>query len=120
MSQTHLDIHSGPSYGTLDNMQDRNDEEDQLLRDGYLSEGRHDDDDDDDDDVDSESEVQEGVRKIEAINLTWTTRTLIIAYIRLVWMELWVKGKTGILTFSGPVYFLWRFARRWRVRLSCP
>lgn len=81
MSQTHLDIHSGPSYGTLDNMQDRNDEEDQLLRDGYLSEGRH-----DDDDSYSEDEVQEGVRKIEAINLTWTTRTLIIAYIRLVWI----------------------------------
>lgn len=84
MSQTHLDIHSGPSYGTLSSMQDRRDEEDQLLREGYMSEGRHDESDDEDSDTGSENEVQEGVRKIEAINLTWTTRTLIIAYIRLV------------------------------------
>lgn len=73
-------------------MHDRNDEEDQLLRDGYLSEGRH-DGDNDDDEAYSEDEVQEGVRKIEAINLTWTTRSLIIAYIRLVgWVGLgWVN-----------------------------
>lgn len=49
-----------------------------------MSEGRHDESDDEDSDTGSENEVQEGVRKIEAINLTWTTRTLIIAYIRLV------------------------------------
>ena len=81
MSQTHLDIHSGPSYGTLDSMQHHNDDEeeqDQLLRDGYLSGGH------DDSDISSVDETQEGVRKIEAINLTWTTQTLIIAYIRLV------------------------------------
>lgn len=82
MSQTHLDIHSGPSYGTLDGMQhpdDDDEEQGQLLRNGYLSEGNH------DSDASSVDEAQEGVRKIEAINLTWTTRTLIIAYIRLVW-----------------------------------
>lgn len=76
----HIDIHSGPSYGTLDDMQHRNDDEegDQLLREGYLSEGNH------GSDASSLDEVQEGVRKIEAINLTWTTRTLVIAYIRFV------------------------------------
>lgn len=28
------------------------------------------------------SEAQEGVRMIEAVSLTWTTRSLVIAYIR--------------------------------------
>jgi len=32
----------------------------------------------------SEDSVQEGVRKIEAINLTWTARSLVIAYVRFV------------------------------------
>lgn len=32
-----------------------------------------------------EGGVQEGVQKIEAINLTWTTRSLIVAYVRWVW-----------------------------------
>lgn len=30
--------------------------------------------------------TQEGVRKIEAINMTWTTRSLIVAYVRFVWL----------------------------------
>lgn len=34
--------------------------------------------------ADSTDGMQEGVRKIEAINLTWTARSLIIAYIRFV------------------------------------
>ena len=70
-----LDVSSGPSYGTVDQMerQPNDDEREQLLvseTDPTLSE------------VDSTDDVQEGVRKIEAINLTWTTRSLIIAYIR--------------------------------------
>ena len=85
----HIDIHSGPSYGTLDDMEQRNDDEDdQLLHGGYLSEGNH------SSDTSSLDEVQEGVRKIEAINLTWTSRTLIIAYIRFVHGSLdmsWLK-----------------------------
>lgn len=75
----HIDIRSGPSYGTLDNMeQQRNDEEgDRLLHgeSGYLNERNLDGDDS------SVDEVQEGVRKIEAINMTWTSRTLVVAYI---------------------------------------
>jgi len=78
----HIDIRSGPSYGTLDNMeQQRNDEEgDRLLHgeSGYLDGTNHDSDDS------SVDEIQEGVRKIEAINMTWTSRTLVVAYIRFV------------------------------------
>ncbi|BCS30258.1 siderochrome-iron transporter MirC [Aspergillus puulaauensis] len=61
------------AYGTFDDMRrDTEDEGDRLLTEGYVSDG---------DDKSSIDSVQEGVRKIEAINLTWTTRTLIIAYI---------------------------------------
>lgn len=76
----HIDTRSGPSYGTLDNMeQQHNDEEgDRLLygESGFLNETNSDDS--------SVDDVQEGVRKIEAINMTWTSRTLFVAYIRFV------------------------------------
>lgn len=66
------------AYGTFNEMRrDTEDEGDHLLTDGYMS-------DDGSSAGTSVDSVQEGVRKIEAINLTWTTRSLIIAYIRCV------------------------------------
>lgn len=70
-----LDVSSGPSYGTVEQTEQSNDDErEQLLSetDPIASE------------VDSIDGLQEGVQKIEAINLTWTTRSLIIAYVRYV------------------------------------
>ncbi|KAL2866414.1 siderochrome-iron transporter MirC [Aspergillus lucknowensis] len=65
------------AYGTFGEM--RSDTEDETGR--LLSEGYESADDDDGSAVTSIDSVQEGVRKIEAINLTWTTRSLVIAYI---------------------------------------
>ncbi|KAL4917493.1 siderophore iron transporter mirC [Aspergillus aurantiobrunneus] len=63
------------AYGTFDGMQrDTEDEEERLLTEGYMS-------DDGGSATTSVDSVQEGVKKIEAINLTWTTRSLVIAYI---------------------------------------
>ncbi|KAL2817393.1 siderophore iron transporter mirC [Aspergillus granulosus] len=63
------------AYGTFDDMRrDTEQEGEHLLPDGYES-------DDGASVVTSVDSVQEGVRKIEAINLTWTTRSLAIAYI---------------------------------------
>ncbi|KAL4806433.1 siderophore iron transporter mirC [Aspergillus unguis] len=63
------------AYGTFGDMRrDTEEEGDRLLTDGYVS-------DDGGSAVTSVDSVQEGVRKIEAINLTWTTRSLVIAYI---------------------------------------
>lgn len=75
-----LDPRSGPSYGAIPQEdQNMDHERDQLLE--------------DDDETEGESsgsstldETQEGVRKIEAINMTWTTRSLIVAYARFVWL----------------------------------
>ena len=71
-----LEPGTSATYGTFhddDMRRDTEVEEERLLTaDGYVS-------DDASSTVDS---VQEGVRKIEAINLTWTTKSLIIAYIR--------------------------------------
>ncbi|KAJ5214854.1 hypothetical protein N7468_010533 [Penicillium chermesinum] len=66
-----LDARDAPSYGTISREEDSAYEEEQLLQnhhetDGELSDGL--------------DEAQEGVRKIEAINMTWTTRSLMIAY----------------------------------------
>lgn len=74
------DFFSGPSYGTINNMEQPppEDEGDQLLQAGHESDGHGSITTGDDD------SVQEGVRKIEAINMTWTTRSLVVAYMRLV------------------------------------
>lgn len=73
-----LDAHSGPSYGTLDQMERRDQHEgEQLLPAGYES-------DDHGSEITSDDSVQEGVRKIEAISLTWTTKSLVVAYVRYV------------------------------------
>lgn len=73
-----LDIHAGPSYGTIDRMDNHGEEGERLLQAGYESEGNG------STITSSEDSVQEGVRKIEAINLTWTTKSLVVAYIRFV------------------------------------
>ncbi|KAL5048482.1 siderophore iron transporter mirC [Aspergillus fruticulosus] len=63
------------AYGTFGDMRrDTEGEGERLLTDGYVS-------DDGGSAVTSVDSVQEGVRKIEAINITWTTRSLVIAYI---------------------------------------
>ena len=71
-----------PSYGAIET-QDHTTMEDHeregLLRDDYETEGEA-------SSASSISEAQEGVRKIEAINMTWTARSLMVAYVRLVWL----------------------------------
>ncbi|KAL4901900.1 hypothetical protein BDW74DRAFT_67763 [Aspergillus multicolor] len=64
------------AYGTFGDMRRDTEEEGErlLTTDGYVS-------DDGGSAVTSVDSVQEGVRKIEAINMTWTTRSLVIAYI---------------------------------------
>ncbi|KAF5864390.1 hypothetical protein ETB97_007727 [Aspergillus alliaceus] len=70
-----LDTHTGPSYGTLDQMERRDQHEgEHLLPAGYESDGH-------DSEIASDDSVQEGVRKIEAISLTWTTKSLVVAYV---------------------------------------
>lgn len=77
---------TGPSYGTVESGQHNEEERYRLLHDSeaepFSSE------------TDSTDEVQEGVRKIEAINLTWTTRSLIIAYIRCVVLDRSIDDRT--------------------------
>ncbi|KAL4957989.1 major facilitator superfamily domain-containing protein [Aspergillus filifer] len=70
-----LEPGTSATYGTFHDDDMRRDTEAEgerlLTADGYVS-----------DDASSTVEsVQEGVRKIEAINLTWTTKSLVIAYI---------------------------------------
>jgi hypothetical protein len=75
-----LDHRTGPSYGTIDQMEQHSDDEGERFLQGQDDTGGF------NSDITSISEdsVQEGVRKIEAINLTWTVRSLVIAYVRLV------------------------------------
>lgn len=54
-------------------------ERDQLLQEDYEIEGQS-------SGLSTPDEVQEGVQKIEAINLTWTTKSLMVAYVRFVWL----------------------------------
>lgn len=73
-----FDHRSGPSYGAIENNDKyckMDEERDQLLGDGREFE-------DGSASLDATEEAQEGVLKIEAINMTWTTRSLIIAYVR--------------------------------------
>jgi MFS family permease len=78
-----LDHRTGPSYGTIDQMEQHSDDEgERFLQEQYDTGGFS-------SDVTSISEdsVQEGVRKIEAINLTWTARSLVIAYVSIFLMS---------------------------------
>lgn len=72
-----LDTRTGPSYGALEQEERHSDnEDDELLHeDAEIGESSS-------RGVEAPDEFQDGVRKIEAINLTWTTRSLVIAYIR--------------------------------------
>ena len=71
-----LDVSTGPSYGTVASTQHIEEERYRLLQDPEEESLSG--------ETDSTDDVQEGVRKIEAISLTWTTRSLIIAYVRYV------------------------------------
>lgn len=51
--------------------------------------------------ISTPDEMQEGVQKIEAINMTWTTKSLMVAYIRLVWRA---------VPCLGPPRLTWRKA----------
>lgn len=73
-----FDSRAEPSYGATDQQVNEMDEErDQFLQDEYETE-----------DVSSGAsttgDVQEGVKKIEMISMTWTTRSLVVAYVRYV------------------------------------
>ncbi|KAJ5873434.1 Siderophore iron transporter mirC [Penicillium subrubescens] len=73
-----LDPRSGPSYGAMEQRDDNGNMEgdrDQLLQNGYEADDRE------LSSVEMSDEAQEGVLKIEAINMTWTTRSLMIAYV---------------------------------------
>lgn len=75
-----LDPRSGPSYGTIEHENaEMEDERDQLLQNDYEVEGQS-------SGLSTPDEMQEGVQKIEAINLTWTTKSLMVAYVRFVWL----------------------------------
>lgn len=74
-----IDPRAGPSYGTMEH-EDANSEayeREELLQEEYDAE-------DETSAVSTLSETQEGVRKIQAINMTWTTRSLVVAYVRFV------------------------------------
>jgi hypothetical protein len=111
------------SYGTVNtnnSMRDR--EEDRLLYPHSVYEP--------DTDIGTEDEgsigssVQDGVRKIEAINLTWTQRSLMIAYLG--WASFVYTSVGNILTGLFAGYFSWRFvlpskAKLWpRLRRMLP
>lgn len=107
-----LDARDGPSYGAIpreENHTSMDYERDQLLQDGYETDG-------DPSDISTLDEAQEGVRKIEAINMTWTTRSLMIAYVRFV--SGLQPNPVTVLTWH-EVYFSWPSARPWRARRSC-
>ncbi|KAM0096598.1 hypothetical protein ACP6JE_008916 [Aspergillus fumigatus] len=78
-----LDHRTGPSYGTIDQMEQHSDDEGERFLQEQCDTGRF------SSDITSISEdsVQEGVRKIEAINLTWTARSLVIAYVSIFLMS---------------------------------
>lgn len=73
---------SNRSYGTVHSDREMGDrEDDQLL---YSTVSEHDGPpgaEDDDNFSSSDGEVQDGVRMIEAVSLTWTRRSLTVAYL---------------------------------------
>ncbi|KAL2000902.1 hypothetical protein VTN02DRAFT_2471 [Thermoascus thermophilus] len=77
-----LDARAGPSYGTVGPMEPDDREDDRLLYEENYGHGNDNNlvTDTEDDFSVSESEVQDGVRKIQAISRTWTQRSLIVAY----------------------------------------
>lgn len=92
-----FDSRTGPSYGTIENehssysqysaqeqYSERVERGEQAERNRLLQDNQQYDPQGEESEVSSLDEAQEGVRKIEAINMTWTTRSLIIAYVRFV------------------------------------
>ena len=73
--------HSSPSYGTSepDGLREASENE-PLLRHDSDNQGLE-GDDGYESFATSDSDVQEGVRKVEAISKTWTQRSLIVAYL---------------------------------------
>ncbi|CAG8001417.1 unnamed protein product [Penicillium salamii] len=67
-----IDPRSGPSYGTME--PDMEHEREQLLRNENEVEGQT-------TGQSAPDDIQEGVQKIEAINLTWTAKSLMVAYV---------------------------------------
>lgn len=68
-----IDPRSGPSYGTMEC--DLDNEREQLLQNDREVEAQP-------SGILTPDEMQDGVQKIEAINMTWTTKSLMVAYIR--------------------------------------
>ncbi|GES64431.1 siderophore iron transporter mirC [Aspergillus terreus] len=98
------DFFSGPSYGTIDPMAHQNEEEgDRLLQTGYESDGHG-------SETTSDDSVQEGVRKIEAISLTWTTRSLVVAYLSIFLMA-FCTSLEGQTTMSLSAYATSAFSK---------
>ncbi|KAA8649970.1 siderochrome-iron transporter MirC [Aspergillus tanneri] len=97
-------IQPGPSYGTISQMENHGEEGDRLLHEGYESEGNG------STTTSSEDSVQEGVRKIEAINLTWTTKSLVIAYISIFLMA-FCTSLEGQTTMSLSAYATSAFSK---------
>lgn len=102
------DIRADPTYGTMEHnhssMEHEREqllEEEQQLVEEYETEGES-------SGVSTLDGTQDGVRKIEAINMTWTTRSLIVAYIRFVSSELRVDDHALIRRI---VYSSWPSAR---------
>ncbi|KAF9883200.1 hypothetical protein FE257_003857 [Aspergillus nanangensis] len=101
------DYFSGPSYGTIDTMEQQNneDEGERLLQaTGYES------DDHGSVTTSSDDSVQEGVRKIEAINMTWTTRSLVVAYMSIFLMA-FCTSLEGQTTMSLSAYATSAFSK---------
>lgn len=86
MGQRHTSTSASPSYGAIESDDvDRVDEDDRLL----YAEPRAEEEVEVEEPLfsgaystsSSDTEIQDGVRKIEAISKTWTKKSLIIAYI---------------------------------------
>ena len=80
------DPSSGPSYGAIEQENEYAEPSQDYERNRLLQDDYHYQTEGEDSEISSLSEAQEGVRKIEAINMTWTTRSLMIAYVRFVWL----------------------------------
>ncbi|KAJ5585425.1 Major facilitator superfamily domain general substrate transporter [Penicillium hispanicum] len=99
-----LDARSGPSYGAIESSErEMEHEQDQLLQEGYETE-------DESSGVSTLDEAQEGVRKIEAINMTWTTRSLIVAYVSIFLMA-FCTSLEGQTVMSLSAYATSAFSR---------
>lgn len=84
-------------------------ERDQLLAEDYDTHGEP-------SGVSTPDETQEGILKIEAINMTWTTRSLIVAYVRFVCLAASLSLNNHTPLIWRKVYSSWHSARPWKAR----